>query len=251
MRRRIGDPARASPSRSTRLGGVHHFRGDFDLARSMFIESLDLKQGLGNANCDRRLPDEPRAPRARRGSVPEVAAAAFDEAIAIWERIGRPPAGRRSASTTRRLLALDRGRLDEAVVLLTRAYETAREHRRPHRRWPTRWPTSCACTSSAATSTRRACRSRRPCRGPRRWRRGSSSCSPSRGPARTSPPRAATTGLADPPLVRRRRRPDAVSGFANMPADTRLLAARMADARERPDAIRVRRGARMVRGPAR
>ena len=38
-----------------------------------------------------------------------------------------------------------------------------------------------------------------------------------------------------PPVGRRRGRPGRVSGFANMPADERLIDARMAEARERLD----------------
>ena len=84
MRRRIGDPAGIALALNA-LGGVHHFRGDFDLARSMFIESLDLKQGLGNANSI-AVSLTNLGLLERDAGLPEVAAAAFDEAIAIWER---------------------------------------------------------------------------------------------------------------------------------------------------------------------
>jgi tetratricopeptide (TPR) repeat protein len=124
IRRRIGEPAGIALALNA-LGGVHHFRGDLDLARVMFVESLSLKEGLGNTNgiavalTNLGLVE-------RDAGRPEEAAEAFDEAIQIWERLGdrqRLAVGVHNAA----LLALDRGRYDEAARQLTRAYDIAAE----------------------------------------------------------------------------------------------------------------------------
>ena len=124
IRRRIGEPAGIALALNA-LGGVHHFRGDLDLARVMFVESLSLKEGLGNTNgiavalTNLGLVE-------RDAGRPEEAAEAFDEAIQIWERLGdrqRLAVGVHNAA----LLALDRGRYDEAARQLSRASDIAAE----------------------------------------------------------------------------------------------------------------------------
>ncbi len=124
IRRRIGEPAGIALALNA-LGGVHHFRGDLDLARAMFVESLSLKEGIGNTNgiavalTNLGLVE-------RDAGHPEEAAQAFDEAIQIWERLGdrqRLAVGVHNAA----LLAFDRGRNDEAAGQLTRAYDIATE----------------------------------------------------------------------------------------------------------------------------
>jgi tetratricopeptide (TPR) repeat protein len=124
MRRRIGDPAGIALALNA-LGGVHHFRGDLDLAREMFVESLALKEGLGNQNSIAVALTNLGLVE-RDAGRPEAAAEAFTEAIAIWERTGdrqRVSVGVHNAA----LLALDQRRLDEAATLLTRAHDIARD----------------------------------------------------------------------------------------------------------------------------
>ncbi len=230
MRRRIGDPAGIALALNA-LGGVHHFRGDFDLARSMFIESLDLKQGLGNANSI-AVSLTNLGLLERDAGLPEVAAAAFDEAIAIWERSGdrqRLSVGVHNAG----LLALDRGRLDEAVVLLTRAYETAREIGdrtemayamadlvRVH---VERGDLDAACVALEASLPRAATMEARII--VLLALEGAAGLAAARGDDRLAV-RLWSAAAAD----------RVVSGFANMPADTRLLEGRMAALHARMDA---------------
>jgi predicted ATPase len=124
IRRRIGDPAGIALALNA-LGGIHHFRGDLDSARAMFVESFSLKEGLGNTNgiavalTNLGLVE-------RDAGDPEAAERAFQEAIEIWDRLGdrqRLAVGVHNAA----LLDLDRGRFDEAAVQLTRAYDIAGE----------------------------------------------------------------------------------------------------------------------------
>jgi tetratricopeptide (TPR) repeat protein len=91
----------------------------------MFVESLSLKQGLGNANSlavsltNLGLVE-------RDAGRPADAAGAFEEAIEIWDRTGdrqRLAVGLHNAA----LLALDLHRHDDAAASLDRAYEIARE----------------------------------------------------------------------------------------------------------------------------
>ena len=86
LRRRLGDGPGIATSLNA-LGGVYHFRGDLDRARAMFVESLELKKAVGSPNgiavslVNLGLVE-------RDAGRAESAAAAFDEAIAIWERTG-------------------------------------------------------------------------------------------------------------------------------------------------------------------
>ncbi|HEY3336269.1 MAG TPA: tetratricopeptide repeat protein [Candidatus Limnocylindrales bacterium] len=124
IRRRLGDSAGIATALNA-LGGVYHFRGDLDNARLTFAESLALKQELGNPNgiavalTNLGLVE-------RDAGRPDSATAAFEEAIAIWERTGdrqRVAVGVHNAA----LVALDLGRYDEAAAMLQRAYDIARE----------------------------------------------------------------------------------------------------------------------------
>jgi len=124
LRRQLGDSAGIATALNA-LGGVYHFRGDLDRAREMFLESLELKKVLGNPNgIAVSLTNLGLVERDAERS--DTAAAAFDEAIAIWERTGdrqRVSVGVHNAA----LLALDLGRYDEAADKLVRAGELARE----------------------------------------------------------------------------------------------------------------------------
>ena len=127
MRRRIGDPIGIALALNA-LGGVYHFRGDLDSAREMFVESLALKEAQPNvnANGDRRLADEPRARWSATPAGPRPPRRAFREALEIWERTGdkqRVAVGVHNAA----LLALDQGRLDEAATMLVRAHDISRD----------------------------------------------------------------------------------------------------------------------------
>jgi predicted ATPase/Tfp pilus assembly protein PilF len=124
LRRALGEPAGIATALNA-LGGVHHFRGNLDEARATFEESLLLKQQLGNANgiavslTNLGLVE-------RDAGHPDRAAAAFDQAIAIWDRTGdrqRSAVGIHNAA----LVALDLGQWDEAATMLRRAYDLARE----------------------------------------------------------------------------------------------------------------------------
>ncbi|HEY6570925.1 MAG TPA: tetratricopeptide repeat protein, partial [Candidatus Limnocylindrales bacterium] len=124
IRRRIGEPAGIAVALNA-LGGVHHFRGDLDLAREMFVESMALKEGHGTAS-GRAVSLTNLGLVERDAGRPEAAAQAFEEAIEIWERTGDPQrvsVGLHNAA----LLDLDCGRLDEAAGKLTRAHDIARD----------------------------------------------------------------------------------------------------------------------------
>ena len=124
IRRRIGEPAGIAIALNA-LGGVHHFRGDLDSARAMFVESMALKEGHGTAS-GRAVSLTNLGLVERDAGRPEAAAAAFAEAIEIWERTGDPQrvsVGLHNAA----LLDLDCGRLDEAADKLTRAHDIARD----------------------------------------------------------------------------------------------------------------------------
>ena len=124
IRRRIGEPAGIAVALNA-LGGVHHFRGDLDSAREMFVESMALKEGHGTAS-GRAVSLTNLGLVERDAGRPEAAAEAFAEAIEIWERTGDPQrvsVGLHNAA----LLDLDCGRLDEAADKLTRAHDIARD----------------------------------------------------------------------------------------------------------------------------
>ena len=126
MRRRIGDPVGIALALNA-LGGVYHFRGDLDSAREMFVESLAIKEAQPNVNANGIAVSLTNLGLVERDAGrPEAAEAAFKEAIDIWERTGdkqRVSVGVHNAA----LLALDRGRLDDAAALLMRAYDIARD----------------------------------------------------------------------------------------------------------------------------
>ncbi|HEX5825985.1 MAG TPA: tetratricopeptide repeat protein [Candidatus Limnocylindrales bacterium] len=124
IRRRLGDAPGIATALNA-LGGVYHFRGHLDEARVTFQESLALKQHLGNPNgiaislTNLGLVE-------RDAGRPDSATKAFEEAIAIWERTGdrqRVAVGVHNAA----LVAIDLGRYDEAAAMLSRAWELARE----------------------------------------------------------------------------------------------------------------------------
>jgi tetratricopeptide (TPR) repeat protein len=124
LRRRIGEPAGIATALNA-LAGVHHFRGELDRARAMFVESLELKQALGNPNAiavsltNLGLVE-------RDAGRPQEATEAFAEAIAIWERTGdrqRIAVGIHNAA----LLELDLGRYEAAAAMLRRAHDLARD----------------------------------------------------------------------------------------------------------------------------
>jgi predicted ATPase len=124
IRRRLGDASGIAIALNA-LGGVHHFRGELDLAREMFVESLELKKELGNPNGIAVSLTNLGLVERDAGRTGQ-AAAAFEEAIAIWERTGdrqRVSVGLHNAA----LLDLDLGRHDEAVAKLARARAIARE----------------------------------------------------------------------------------------------------------------------------
>ena len=231
IRRRIGEPAGIALALNA-LGGVHHFRGDLDLARVMFVESLSLKEGLGQHERDRGRPDQPRPGRAGRRTTRRRRREAFDEAIQIWERLGdrqRLAVGVHNAA----LLALDRGRYDEAARQLSRAYDIATEV-------GDRSEMAYAMADRVRVDVERGdldggdrCARGVAARGPTPSAPGSSCSSRSRARPRW-PRRGATTSW--PSACGRAAAADrAVSGFANMPADERLIDARMSEARERLD----------------
>ena len=126
MRRRIGDPVGIALALNA-LGGVHHFRGNLDSAREMFVESLAIKEAQPNVNANGIAVSLTNLGLVERDAGrPEAAEAAFKEAIDIWERTGdkqRVSVGVHNAA----LLALDRGRLDDAAALLMRAHDIARD----------------------------------------------------------------------------------------------------------------------------
>ena len=124
IRRRLDDSAGIATALNA-LGGVYHFRGDLDRARETFAESLALKQELGNPNgiavslTNLGLVE-------RDAGRPDVAVKAFEEAIAIWERTGdrqRAAVGIHNAA----LVALDLAWYDVAADMLQRSYDIARD----------------------------------------------------------------------------------------------------------------------------
>ena len=229
IRRRIGDPAGIALALNA-LGGVHHFRGDLDSARAMFVESLSLKEGLGNTNgiavalTNLGLVE-------RDAGDPEAAERAFEEAIEIWDAPGRPPAAR-GRRAQRRPARPRPGPLDEAAVQLTRAYEIASEvGDRTEMAYAmadrVRVDVERGELDGGDRGARRVAaprpRDRRPGRRPAGARgRGRAGRGPGRRRARAAP-------------VGRGRGGPGVSGFANMPADERLVDTRMTEARERLD----------------
>ena len=126
MRRRIGDPIGIALALNA-LGGVYHFRGDLDTAREMFVESLALKEAQPNINANGIAVSLTNLGLLERDAGrPEAAEAAFREALEIWERTGdkqRVAVGVHNAA----LLALDQGRLDEAATMLVRAHDISRD----------------------------------------------------------------------------------------------------------------------------
>ena len=126
MRRRIGDPVGIALALNA-LGGVRHFRGDLDSAREMFVESLAIKEAQPNVNANGIAVSLTNLGLLERDAGrPDAAEAAFKEAIDIWERTGdkqRVSVGVHNAA----LLALDRGRLDDAAAMLMRAHDIARD----------------------------------------------------------------------------------------------------------------------------
>ena len=124
IRRRLGDSAGIATALNA-LGGVYHFRGDLDRAREMFAESLVLKQELGNPNGI-----AVRSPTSASWSATRGGPTRRRRRSRRRSRSGSGPAtgsGSPSASTTRRCVALDLGRYDEAAEMLQRSYDIARE----------------------------------------------------------------------------------------------------------------------------
>ena len=199
----------------------------------MFVESLALKQGLGNANSlavsltNLGLVE-------RDAGRPEDAAGAFEEAIAIWERTGdrqRVAVGLHNAA----LLDLDLHRHDEAAALARAArYDIARE-------LGDRTEMAYALADTARVEVERgaldeAAADARRRRCPRAVAAGRADHRPAgargggqpRGGARRR--RSSRSGCGPP-----RRRSAPARGFANMPADERHLDEHMAAVRERLD----------------
>jgi len=230
IRRRLGDSAGIATALNA-LGGVYHFRGELDRARETFQESLALKRELGNENgiavslTNLGLVE-------RDAGHPESAAEAFEQAIAIWERTGdrqRVAVGVHNAA----LVALDLGRYDEAASMLQRAYDIARE-------LGDRTEISYALADRVRVEVERGDLSRA-----------------AAALAQALPHAVAGVRVIVPLLLEgagclaAAREEDAVavrlwsaataeraaSGFVNMPADERLLDARVARVRERLDTV--------------
>lgn len=124
LRRELGDEPGIAVALNA-LGGVAHFRGDLDRALAMFRESLEIKRRHGNANAIAVALTNIGLVE-RDAGRPASASDAFSQAISIWERSGdrqRLAVGLHNAA----LVALDGGDPDTAVALLERAYATARE----------------------------------------------------------------------------------------------------------------------------
>ncbi|MEW6223513.1 MAG: tetratricopeptide repeat protein [Chloroflexota bacterium] len=124
LRRRTGDALGIATALNA-LGGVYHFRGDLDRAREVFEESLAIKKALGNESAIAVALTNLGLVE-RDAGRPQPAAEAFREAIAIWERTGdrqRVAVGIHNAA----LLALDLGAYADAAAGLDRAHEIARE----------------------------------------------------------------------------------------------------------------------------
>lgn len=124
LRRSIGDPAGIAASLNA-LGGIRHFRGDLDGAREAFAESLALKEQLGNQNSTAVTLSNLGLVE-RDAGRPEAAVGALHKAIGIWERTGdrqRMSLGTHSAA----LVSLDLGQLEEAAAALVRAREIAHD----------------------------------------------------------------------------------------------------------------------------
>jgi predicted ATPase len=124
LRRRTGDTLGIASALNA-LGGVFHFRGDLDRAREVFEESLAIKKALGNESAIAVALTNLGLVE-RDAGRPQPAAEAFREAIAIWERTGdrqRAAVGIHNAA----LLALDLGAYADAAAGLDRAHEIARE----------------------------------------------------------------------------------------------------------------------------
>lgn len=124
LRRALGDEQGVAVALNA-LGGVAHFRGDLDRALAMFTESLEIKQRQGNDNAIAVALTNIGLVERDAGRADD-ASAAFDRAIAIWERSGdrqRLAVGFHNAA----LVALDRGDPATAVDLLERAHAMARE----------------------------------------------------------------------------------------------------------------------------
>jgi len=122
IRRRLDDVPGIGTALNA-LGGVAHFRGDLNRARELFLESLEIKKRLGNENAiavgltNIGLVE-------RDAGRPNAARDAFREAISIWERTGdrqRVAVAIHNAA----LLALDRGAFAEAAESLDRAHGIA------------------------------------------------------------------------------------------------------------------------------
>ncbi len=124
LRRRTGDTLGVATALNA-LGGVFHFRGDLDRARQVFEESLAIKKAQGNESAIAVALTNLGLVE-RDAGRPQPAAEAFREAIAIWERTGdrqRVAVGIHNAA----LLALDLGAYADAAAGLDRAHEIARE----------------------------------------------------------------------------------------------------------------------------
>jgi tetratricopeptide (TPR) repeat protein len=124
LRRRTGDALGIATALNA-LGGVFHFRGDLDRARKVFEESLAIKKALGNESAVAVALTNLGLVE-RDAGRPQPAADAFREAIAIWERTGdrqRVAVGIHNAA----LLALDLGAYADAAAGLDRAHEIARQ----------------------------------------------------------------------------------------------------------------------------
>ena len=124
LRRQTGDEMGIATALNA-LGGVYHFRGDLDRAREVFEESLAIKKGMGNESAIAVALTNLGLVE-RDAGRPQPAAEAFREAIAIWERTGdrqRVAVGIHNAA----LLAMDLGAYDDAAAGLDRAHQIARE----------------------------------------------------------------------------------------------------------------------------
>lgn len=123
IRRELGDPGLIAVALNS-LGGIHHFRGDLDRALEVFAESLELKRGLGNENAVAVALTNIGLVE-RDAGRPDRATEAFDQAVEIWERTGdrqRWAVGLHNAA----LVDLDLGRHDRAAERLREVVDVAR-----------------------------------------------------------------------------------------------------------------------------
>ena len=152
LRRELGDPAGIATALNA-LGGVYHFRGNLDRARETFVESLQLKQGLGNENWIAVSLMNLGLVERDAGRIAVRGGARSRRRSTIWERTGdrqRVAVGLHNAA----LLDLDRGRYDEAAAMLEPRLRHRPRARRPDRDGVRARRHGRGSRWSAATSTR-------------------------------------------------------------------------------------------------